>query len=421
MRGLVEEGTGFAPGAVVDGRYRIDAPVTAGGFGHIFRAWHLALNVPVALKVMRAERLGPDNPHAVRHFLEEARLVAQLKHPNIVGALDAGTWPLEDGQRAPYIVFEWCEGQTLRQTLDAEAGPTLWQTVLRWMAPLLDAAAYAHERGVVHRDIKPSNVMMAPSRGLPEPRLLDFGIGKVMDANGPASVTTPALHRAFSFRYAAPEQLYGERTGPWTDVHALGLILTELVVGRRAYDGVAETEVARQVLSTFRPTPAAFGVDVGPLEPILQGALSLDPTTRYRDARALQSALASVSSPGGEKPRLPALEDVPASATLVSPLGASTTTGLGDSTMGTGLTGMGAGHSLAPSAADNEPPPSAPRGASGVAAVGAVALIASALVGLGLTGASPHAVSAPSLFQLHDRGLVTTAHRATVTMTERLD
>jgi len=315
MTSLGEERPGFELGSVLGGRFRIDAQVTSGGFGTIFRAWHLALNVPVALKVLRDERLGPHNPHAIRQFLEEARLVAQLSHPNIVRAIDAGTWPRADGHRVPYIVFEWCEGQTLRGMLETGVRPADWPTAVRWLAPLVDALAYAHARGVMHRDLKPSNVMMTLGGELPQPRLLDFGIGKLTD-----TTAAPSERRAFSFQYAAPEQIYGDRTGPFTDVHALGLLLTELIVGEQMFEGADQLEASRQVIATFRPTPGCFGIDVGPLEPVLQRALCIDPTKRYSDARALKAVLDSLRSHVVEPVRHPpVLTDAPVSSTLVAP------------------------------------------------------------------------------------------------------
>lgn len=406
MIGVGEQRLGFGRGTAIGGRYRIDEPITTGGFGRIFRAWHLGLNVPVALKVLRPERLGPEHPHAMRDFLEEARLVAQLKHAHIVGALDAGTWPTEAGQRAPYIVFEWCDGQTLRETLEAGAGPANWRIALKWMGPLVDAIAYAHERGVVHRDIKPSNIMMVPGRDGPQPRLLDFGIGKMIDAGGPAPLTTQAERRAFSFRYAAPEQLYGERTGPWTDVHALGLIMTELVVGKRAYDGGVESEIAHQILATFRPTPASFGVDVGPLEPVLQGALSLDPATRYRDGRALKRALAALARAPDDTGRLSATHtDVPVSSTIITTSEPRVPTGA-------------SGQSLAPSAATTPPPRPKRAMMAGAALVGIVAVSAAAF-GLASAGSSdPPWPAAPGASELDDRALVRAAAQATHRLAE---
>jgi serine/threonine-protein kinase len=167
------------------------------------------------------------------------------------------------------------------------------------LRPVFQALGFAHEQRVTHRDVKPSNIMLTPERGgarsgLVHTRLLDFGIAKEMapdETVGTGETSTHALVSAFSLPYASPEQKAGMKTGPWTDVHALGLILTEMLTGQPPYPGVDRIEIEQRVMSSTRPTPALFGVDVGPWEPVLAKAVALRSPDRFRDAGSLLAEL----------------------------------------------------------------------------------------------------------------------------------
>src|SRR5262249_51521150 len=145
-----------------------------------------------------------------------------------------------------------------------------------------------------HRDLKPSNVMLERSRRGPVARVLDFGIAKIMERDAPASTgntATDARVKAFSPAYAAPEQVSGMRTGPWTDVPALGLALPELLAARSPYAVEDPNALYRSVFDPSRPTPAKHGVDVGPWEDVLASALAIKPGDRPADARKLLARL----------------------------------------------------------------------------------------------------------------------------------
>jgi serine/threonine protein kinase len=201
------------------------------------------------------------------------------------------------------MVLEWVDGQTLASVEGARRGvggrsPAEALALLR---PVFEALAYAHEQGVAHRDIKPANIMLLagatiePTRhDKPTTRLLDFGIAKMMhpgEHGGSGHTRTRSTLLTFSLPYAAPEQVSGSRTGPWTDVHALALVLTELLTDRAPYVGTDPTEVCTQVLSPRRPTPGHFGVDAGCWEPVLARALALMPAERFQNADELFNAL----------------------------------------------------------------------------------------------------------------------------------
>jgi serine/threonine protein kinase len=290
--------------AVLDGRYRVGQRVGAGGFGTVYAGWHLALERPVAIKMLRVdephERGGDARAGLVARFLDEGRLLTRLRHPHIVEVYDLGVAQVS-GVPTPYLVMEWCVGGSLDRLL-ARTGRLALPQALALLDVLCDAVAHAHEQGIAHRDLKPANVMLTRELAGPEglaqaARLIDFGIAKVLEPEGAAGsgrTQTASARSPYTLGYAAPEQVASSRTGPWTDVHALGLLFVELVTGRAPY-GDDEFAGLRAV-DPARPTPAQHGVDVGPLEPVLARALALRPTDRHRTARELQQALRAASA-----------------------------------------------------------------------------------------------------------------------------
>jgi serine/threonine protein kinase len=282
--------------------YDIERAVASGGFGVVYFARHRLLQQPAAIKVLRVSEALPEAKRAefLRNFLEEARLCAALKHPAIVDVRGFKVSPMPRGGEAPWMAMEWVEGETLAANLTRRrgAGGRLPWECLILLAPVFDALALAHSRGIAHRDIKPANLMLPAGNGTGRfgvgIRVLDFGIAKIMDgdeAAGSGQTETSSQFRAYSLPYASFEQVMGTRTGPWTDVHALALILTELLTDQPPYPGRDRASLGMQVASPTRPTPARFGVDVGPWEPILARALSLTPSERFAHAGEFLSAL----------------------------------------------------------------------------------------------------------------------------------
>jgi serine/threonine-protein kinase len=158
----------------------------------------------------------------------------------------------------------------------------------------MDAMDHAHRLGVAHRDLKPSNVMLVEERGRVVPKVLDFGIAKITEAPiSPSSgqTATKSALITFSPGYAAPEQVSMTRTGPWTDVHALALLVTEVLTDQQVYGWSESRPILAEILASERPTPSRRGLDVGPWEPILRRALSLNPAERQPSAGALLDEL----------------------------------------------------------------------------------------------------------------------------------
>jgi serine/threonine protein kinase len=284
-------------GTTVAGRYQVERQVAEGGFAVVYRAQQIALDRAVALKVLK---MPPGLGDAARarfeqRFATEARTIAKLQHPYIVDVYDFGVSPTPSGGVAAWMALEWLDGETLAHELDRRrgAGGRTPAEAVALLRPVIEAVAYAHRRGVVHRDIKPANIMVVESDAGPRLRMLDFGIAKIMEGDpiGDTRVGRSSGAAGFSPDYAAPEQVTFSRTGPWTDVHALGLLLAELLTDEPPFAAGADEQLFEQVMSAERPTPRRRGVDAGRLEPVIARALALSPGQRWKDAGELLEAL----------------------------------------------------------------------------------------------------------------------------------
>ncbi len=277
----------LADGTIV-GAYRIESLVGAGGMGDVYRAVRIdgVHGQTVALKVLRP---GYRTAEMLRRFRIEREAVARLVHPGIATILDGGT--LADGR--PYIVLQFVEGVpvTTYCTTNGLSVPERLALFLR----IVSAVQFAHGRLVVHRDLKPSNIFVDRDGS---PRLLDFGIAKLLDVEDDVSLGTPTApdFRLFTPDYAAPEQFRGEAPTTATDVYALGVLLFELLTGRRPFaspgNSIAHTE--RLVLEETAPAPSSVvssRADArrlrGDLDTIVATALRKEPERRYASAGQL--------------------------------------------------------------------------------------------------------------------------------------
>ncbi len=223
-------------GTVVDGKYQVTGRIGAGGMGTVYRAVHVSLGAPRALKVMRRELAG--DPDLAERFRAEARLAEGLRHPSLVALYDFGQMP----DRGWYIVSELVEGATLAVLLRRRGGRFCSADVARLVGQLADGLALAHRRGVVHRDISPDNIMLAPSDGEVVAKLLDFGIAK--DTLAPAAGTTGVGWNMGKVGFSSPEQLgllpEGEGVDHRADVFSLAAVAYVMLAGRLPWrrDGV---------------------------------------------------------------------------------------------------------------------------------------------------------------------------------------
>jgi serine/threonine-protein kinase len=233
----------LSPGALIDGKYRIERTLGRGGMGAVFLATHEGLDRKVAVKVL--DMSIEHNPEAVERFKREGRVAAAIGHPGVVEVLDTGT--TETGM--PYLVMEYLEGPTLRQFFK-RSGPLEAPLVAAIMLPVLDALHAAHQKDILHRDLKPANVLLAvrPRR---EVKLLDFGISKFLRSVTVITRTGVALGTP---QYMSPEQMEGEKElTPAADLYAVGVLFFELLAGRGPFVADNEFQLMRQVVMGGAP------------------------------------------------------------------------------------------------------------------------------------------------------------------------
>ena len=300
------------------GKVQIESLVARGGVAEIYVGTHTTLERKVAVKILR--NLSEDNSDALLRFQREARVIAKLRHPNIVQVHDFDT---VDGD--PYLVMEYIEGPSLSKylnTLHQKNGRLEYPQVIRLMNAIASALQYAHKNGVVHRDIKPGNILLtSPSGPIPadktipqdfEPVLTDFGLVRFLDAN--RQTTTGQI--AGTPAYMSPEQAHGEATDGRTDIYSLGIVLYEILAGHIPFDG--ETTMSILLKQVTEPPPPIPGLSFA-IQNVLNRALAKDVNERFQTplefANAFSAAVSGNADPdtiqttmkmeGGSLPPLP--------------------------------------------------------------------------------------------------------------------
>jgi Tol biopolymer transport system component/tRNA A-37 threonylcarbamoyl transferase component Bud32 len=248
------------------GPYEIVSPIGEGGMGAVWKARDTRLNRIVAIK--------QSHKQFNERFEREAHAIAALNHPNICQLYDIGP---------DYLVMEYIEGAPLK-------GPLPLDQVLSLAGQMLNALSAAHQKGITHRDLKPANILVTKSGA----KLLDFGLAKTSHAPGPEDATvTAALTNdgtiLGTLQYMSPEQLEGKEADARSDIFAFGLVLYEMIAGKRAFPGSTHASLIASILKEKAPPLA------GPLDRVVQTCLEKDPDKRWQSAREVKHALEWIS------------------------------------------------------------------------------------------------------------------------------
>lgn len=286
---------GINPGTKL-GPYSVVAAIGAGGMGEVYRATDARLGRDVAIKVLSSS-LTRDSDRLAR-FEQEARTVAALNHPNILGIHDIGDY---DG--APFLVSELLEGQTLRQKI--MEGPIPTRRAIEYALGIAQGLAAAHEKGIVHRDLKPENVFITRDGRV---KILDFGLAKLLRLEGSLETATtltmgnpstmPGVVMG-TIGYMSPEQVRGELADGRSDIFSFGAVLYEMLTGQRAFKRDTAAETMTAILKDEPPELTETGWQ-GPLalQKILARCLEKSPERRFQSASDLAFAIEALSGTG---------------------------------------------------------------------------------------------------------------------------
>ena len=273
--GFEAEAVGAAPRRI--GPYRILRELGSGGMGTVYEAARDDDNFQQRVAVKLIRRGLDSDPDILRRFHNERQILASLNHPNIARLFDGGT--TEDGR--PYFAMEYVDGRPVDEYCESAGLDTAAR--LRLFRTVCAAVAYAHRNLVVHRDLKPSNIVVTADGTV---KLLDFGIAKLLTPDDdPAATQTLTQHGAMTPAYASPEQVRGLRITTASDVYSLGVVLYELLTGRRPYDfdGRRADEMARVVCEAEPQRPSALAGQ--PTEPDARRATRPDGSGLRRQLR----------------------------------------------------------------------------------------------------------------------------------------
>jgi serine/threonine-protein kinase len=281
-------------GTVLSGRYRLDAKLGSGGMSTVYLARDETLDRPVAVKVMHREM--SEEADQLERFRQEARAVAKISHPNVVSVIDAG----EDAGH-PYIVFEYVEGETLKQRI-ARVGSLEIQDALAYAIEIARGLSIAHARNMVHRDIKPQNVLIDDEG---RAKLTDFGISRQLEQDG-MTATGRVLGTT---DYVSPEQAMGRSVDPRSDIYSLGVVLYEMLIGQVPFHADSQVGVAMKHVNEELPDVQARRPELSAsVAIVVERSTAKDPERRYQDvgemiddlSTALEVEVARAGSTTGE-------------------------------------------------------------------------------------------------------------------------
>lgn len=275
----------MASDPLLNKRYKLLAPLGAGGMAVVYRAQDLSLGRLVAVKILRENLTG--DPEFLARFQQEARAAANLTHPNIVTVHDFG----RDGGRY-YIVMEYIEGQDLKAQIKAGA-PFKVERALDLIIQICAGIGYAHRAGLVHCDVKPQNILVTPDGRV---KITDFGIARALASLHPGETTDVVWG---SPQYYSPEQAAGEAPTPASDVYSIGIVMYEMLAGRLPFVASTQQALAMMHLREEPPLLTLFNAAVPQtLERIVHKVMAKEPSARYRTADQLGRILISYRERG---------------------------------------------------------------------------------------------------------------------------
>ena len=258
-------------GVLLDDRYEILEKIGEGGMAVVYKAFCHRLSRFVAVKIMREEMAADEE--FKRRFCAESHAIAMLSHPNIVAVYD-----VSHSDDVEYIVMELVDGITLKQYMD-KRGAISWKEALHFTKQITKALAHAHSRGIIHRDIKPQNIMLLKDGTI---KVADFGIAALENEMQESGQAVGSIH------YIAPEQARGENPDARSDIYSLGIVMYEMLTGRKPYTGETIGEIAVKHMSSLPTMPSDIVPGIPPeLERITLKAMSCPINKRYQSANEL--------------------------------------------------------------------------------------------------------------------------------------
>jgi TolB-like protein/Flp pilus assembly protein TadD len=293
--------------------YRITAAIGAGGMGEVYRATDTKLGRDVALKVLPAEMAS--DPERLERFQREAKALAALDHPGIVGV-----YSVEEADGIHFLTMQLVEGQGLDRLIPASGLPVA--RILEIAMALAEALCAAHEKGIVHRDLKPANVMVTADGRV---KVLDFGLAKLAapgdgapaDSEQSTEMRTREGTVMGTMPYMSPEQLQGRPLDHRTDIFSFGIVLYEMASGRRPFAGRSSAELASAILRDTPPALTTLRASMpAELIQVVTRCLEKDPGARFQSMRDVQGALRAEPAGGSERQTAAGHEPGPRSRAL---------------------------------------------------------------------------------------------------------
>ena len=257
-------------GKKLDGRYEITELIGIGGMADVYKAVDIMENRVVAVKILKPE--FSENEEFLKRFRNESKAIAVLSHPNIVKIYDVGF-----NDDIQFIVMEYIDGITLKEFIEQQ-GALRWKDALHFITQILRALQHAHDRGIIHRDIKPQNIMLFADGTI---KVMDFGIARFSRVDG----KTVSEKTIGSVHYISPEQARGDYTDERSDIYSVGVMLYEMLTGRKMFDGENPVSIALMHMQEQPTFPRTYVPSIPEaLEEIVMHAVEKEPAKRYQSA-----------------------------------------------------------------------------------------------------------------------------------------